>query len=59
MVKLYPVRVKDKSGSSSRFLQSTVYCPLKLFFAPISLLLFDVRASQAIAGCGLTGVLKG
>lgn len=58
-MKLYPVRVKDKSGSSSLFLQSIVYCPLKLFFAPISLFLFDVKVSQAIAMCGLTKVLKG
>ena len=43
MVKLWPVRVNDMSGSSSRLLHSTVYCPLKPFFAPISLLLRDVR----------------
>ena len=39
MVKFWPVRVKVRSGSESRVLHSTVYCPLKPFLAPISLFL--------------------
>src|SRR5205809_4881520 len=39
MVKLWPVRVKVRSGRESRFSHSIVYWPLKDFLAPISLLL--------------------
>lgn len=39
MVKLWPVRVKVRSGSELRFSHSIVYCPFQLFLAPISALL--------------------
>lgn len=38
-MKLWPVRVKVRSGRLSRLSHSTVYWPLKLFLAPISLFL--------------------
>lgn len=46
MVKLWPVRVKVKSGRVSRLSHSIVYWPLYDFLAPISLLLQKLVSSS-------------
>jgi hypothetical protein len=47
MVKLWPVSVKVRSGRPSRLSHSTVYWPLKPFFAPISLFLSELASYTA------------